>query len=112
MNNNGYITFHTASSSFTPIQLPTSVPSIAPFWADVDTRCAGSVFYRQTTASADITKANSDIHNGGFNYSTTSLVVVATWDHVGYHNCHADKVSNLNTGVVYTFYPQECIITT
>ena len=100
MNNNGYITFHTASSLFTPVQLPTSMPSIAPFWADVDTRCAGNVFYRQTTSSADVAKANSDVHRGGFNFSA-SLLAVVTWDRVGYHDCHADKVGNLSAGPLY-----------
>ena len=97
MNNNGYITFHAASSLFTPVQLPTSVPSEAPFWADVDTRCAGNVFYRQTTTSAHVDKANSDIHRGGFNFSA-SLLAVVPWDRVGSHDCHADKVGNLSAG--------------
>lgn len=43
MNNNGNITFDSPLSAFTPFDLTsTATPIIAPFFADVDTRGAGS----------------------------------------------------------------------
>jgi len=52
VNNNGNVTFNSALSEFTPFPLlTTNVPMIAPFFADVDTRAAGSdvVRYGQAT---------------------------------------------------------------
>ena len=67
VNNNGNITFNGPVSTYTPNPFPiANQPMIAPFWGDVDTRCAtcGAVY----VASPD---ANT---------------VVVTWDHVGYYN--------------------------
>ena len=68
-------------------------PMIAPFWADVDTRGAGYVWYRATNDTALLSKAMIDIRPilSGSNFSPLWLFI-ATWDHVGYHSNHADKV--------------------
>ena len=52
VNNNGNVTFNAPLSTFTPFGLLTStVPIIAPFFADVDTRGAGSDVVRYGTGS-------------------------------------------------------------
>jgi len=52
VNNNGNVTFNSPLGTYTPFPLlTTNVPMIAPFFADVDTRAAGSnlVHYGQAT---------------------------------------------------------------
>ena len=74
INNNGNITFNGPVGTYTPSPFPISgQPMIAPFWADVDTRCGscGSVY----VASPD------------------SNTVLVTWDQVGYYSNHSDKTN-------------------
>ena len=76
LNNNGNISFGNGFSEFTPSPLNTTTvaPSIAPYWADVDTRPS----------------------NGGnvyFNASVTNQIIV-TWDNVGYYNQRTDKLAS------------------
>lgn len=73
INNNGNITFQNGLSDFTPEGPQGAVePVIAPFFADVDTRGAGSGVVHLNTA--------------------TPGEVIVTWDHVGYYNSHDDKL--------------------
>ena len=95
VNNNGDLTFNAAYSTYTPLPFPIQGnPMIAPFFADVDTRGTGKVWYRSTTNSALLAKAVNDIPSiiAGPNF-TPLWLFIATWDHVGYFNNHADKVS-------------------
>jgi hypothetical protein len=73
LNNNGNITFGAGLAAYTP-QGPQGAtqPVIAPFFADVDTRGAGS----------------------GLVYYNTSIPneTIITWDHVGYFGAHDDKL--------------------
>ncbi|XP_074786476.1 sushi, nidogen and EGF-like domain-containing protein 1 [Athene noctua] len=50
VNNNGVISFRMGVPEFTPEPFPLSGhrPFVAPYWADVDVRLGGEVFYRQT----------------------------------------------------------------
>lgn len=72
INNNGNLTFNESLSAFTASGFPIDIPMIAPFWADVDTRGAGSesVYYLVTP---------------------TSLIV--TWPGVGYFNAQDDLLN-------------------
>ena len=92
MNINGAVSFNQPFTEFSPMPFPRgySVPIIAPFWADVDTRCGdGNVFYRQTTSNSIRDKAASDIGNLPSLSSAfyPSLVLIVTWDEVGYYSC-------------------------
>ena len=73
LNNNGNVTFGAGLSDYTP-EGPqgATVPVIAPFFADVDTRGAlsGVVYY------------DTSIPNE----------TIITWDHVGYFGAHDDKL--------------------
>lgn len=80
VNNNGNVTFNGPLSTFTPFGLlATRTPIIAPFFADVDTRAAGS----------------SPVQYG---YGTTVFqghaAVCVNWVNVGYFNVHADKLNS------------------
>lgn len=78
VNNNGNVTFASALSTFTPFGLTTSsIPIIAPFFGDVDTRGGGSglVQYGQDTID-------------GRN------VFGVNWIRVGYFGSHTDKLNS------------------
>src|SRR5436305_6027708 len=79
VNNNGNVTFTQALSQFTPNGLATGVgqPIIAPFFADVDTRGAGS----------GLTTWGNATYNG-------FSAFVVNWPNVGYFNGHTDKLAN------------------
>uniref|UniRef100_A0AAY4D7M0 NIDO domain-containing protein n=1 Tax=Denticeps clupeoides TaxID=299321 RepID=A0AAY4D7M0_9TELE len=88
VNNNGHLTFNTASGAFRPDWFPSSPVRdiIAPFWTDIDTRQNGNVYYQQYT-SGDVLQAatlniNQYFPNVTFN---ASWVLVATWDRVAYY---------------------------
>lgn len=74
-NNNGNITFNGPVGQYTPSPFPISTqPMIAPFWADVDTRC--------TTCGA--------VYVGAPNTGT----VAVTWNNVGYFSGHSNLTNN------------------
>jgi Nidogen-like len=75
VNNNGNLTFQSALSTYTPEPFGTQnrQPIIAPFWSDVDTRCAlcGEVYVATPNANT----------------------VVATWNRVGFYPSNASKLN-------------------
>lgn len=79
INNNGNVTFSGPLGDFVPDGFPTGFgnPMIAPFWADVDTRGAGSaqVFF------------NSGVSERGNRF------VQVDWPGVGYYSAHTDKLN-------------------
>jgi hypothetical protein len=75
VNNNGNISFNGPVSTFTPSPFPVSrQPLIAPYWGDVDTRCAscGSVYIGSPNAST----------------------VVVTWNNVGFYENNSSRTNN------------------
>ncbi len=78
VNNNGNVTFANPLSTFTPFGLTTStIAIIAPFFADVDTRGAGSGLVQYGTDTI-----------GGKN------VFGVNWINVGYFGSHVDKLNS------------------
>lgn len=78
INNNGNLTFRNPLGSYTPQAFPISnQPLIAPYWADVDTRCAscGEVY---------VASPNSD-------------TLVVTWNNVGYFSSSSNKTNTFQT---------------
>ncbi|MBD1389778.1 nidogen [Neiella sp. HB171785] len=76
VNNNGNITFNGGVSTWTPQPFPVaSQPMIAPYWADVDTRCdtCGGVYVAGDQAQG---------------------IVTVTWDKVGYYDQHSDLTNS------------------
>ena len=87
LNNNGSVTFNTATSSFTPTAITgsTSNPVIAAYWADIDTR-GGAV-----TPSAGGTSTGSNLL--WYDLDATNHTFTATWDDVGYYNSQTNKLN-------------------
>lgn len=74
VNNNGNITFNAPVGTYTPDPFPiASQPMIAPYWADVDTRCQGC-------GAVYVASPNAD-------------TVVVTWDRVGYYSANNNKTN-------------------
>jgi hypothetical protein len=78
VNNNGNITFSGPLVAYTPTGIRTSsTPIIAPFWADVDTRSAGSSLVRYDSGTLNGAK-----------------VFGVNWIGVGYYNSQSDKLNS------------------
>ena len=84
VNNNGNLTFSAAQSAYSPYGLGSSYQSIiAPFFADVDTRGAGSGLVTYGTGTYDG-------HNA----------FAATYPNVGYYSFGTDKLDNFQVLLV------------
>ncbi|MDD5407248.1 MAG: PKD domain-containing protein [Candidatus Cloacimonas acidaminovorans] len=71
INNNGNVSFGNPYSTYTSYGFPVNgFPMLAPFWADVDTRSGGQVFYKME-----------------------SNRVTVIWNAVGYFSNHTDRVN-------------------
>ncbi|MDY0218577.1 MAG: PKD domain-containing protein [Candidatus Cloacimonas acidaminovorans] len=71
INNNGNVSFGNPYSTYTSYEFPVNeFPMLAPFWADVDTRSGGQVFYKME-----------------------SNRVTVIWNAVGYFSNHTDKLN-------------------
>ena len=68
---------------------------IAPYWADVDTRGTGDIYYRQTTDPSLLARAISEIRAAFpiLQNVTITNMFIATWDSVGYYYRNTNKVS-------------------
>jgi hypothetical protein len=77
VNNNGNISFERCYSAFTAEGFPSDeFIMVAPFWADVDTRCldCGLAYYKTATLNQ-------------------SAVFIAHWERVGYYSQRSDKLN-------------------
>lgn len=110
VNTNGILSFNAPSRHFSrtpfPLASQTALHSdtyniIAPFWGDVDTTNneSGRIWYRQTTDRRQLSQASRDVLQHFRLYPDVDLrnfnplvMVVVTWDHVGYFQRQSDKV--------------------
>ncbi|NXU56730.1 SNED1 protein, partial [Turnix velox] len=83
VNNNGIISFLKEVSQFTPVAFPISKDRrvVAAFWADVDNRQAGDVYYRESTEQHILERASNDIvqYFPEFPDFSAQWVFIATW---------------------------------
>ena len=99
INTNGIISFTAAVPTFTPELFP--IPRsfmIAPFWADVDTRGTGEVYFKQTTNNTVLRFAKNILQSAthqtaGLSRFMPKWLLIATWYQVGYYNNHSTLVS-------------------
>ena len=105
VNDNGVISFDRVFNARTPLSLPLSGTQkiIAPYWADVDTRNIGQIFYRQSTDPILLTRASREIQ-GAFPSSQNIMIknlFIATWVDVDYYNNHHyHKVCNFGSSIL------------
>ncbi|NXQ31501.1 SNED1 protein, partial [Alaudala cheleensis] len=83
VNNNGIISFLKEVSQFTPVAFPISKDRrvVAAFWADVDNRRAGEIYYRESTEKPILDRASRDIaqYFPEFPGFSAQWVFIATW---------------------------------
>jgi hypothetical protein len=86
LNNNGGISFVQPISQFTPSCTPQrqDFRMITPFWADVDTRNEGVVYFRQATDKSTLDQASEEIRTAfpAFQKLQLAWAFVATWKDV------------------------------
>lgn len=96
VSTNGLVSFQAPFSSFHTSSFPTtSVPVIAPLWADFDFRETGNVFYRVTTDEATLDRvrtmiANSNPNLGGF---SPTLCAIVTWSEATLFSRRLSRIS-------------------
>ena len=98
INDNGIISIDNRYNSHTPQLLPVRDNAqriIAPYWADVDTRGSGNIYYRQTTDPDLLARATTEIRANFPNAQKITIrnLLIATWDEVGYYYYGHDKVT-------------------
>ncbi|XP_016089591.1 sushi, nidogen and EGF-like domain-containing protein 1 [Sinocyclocheilus grahami] len=99
VNNNGLVSFLREVSQFTPVAFPIAGDRrvVAPFWADVDNRRAGKVFYRESKDPAILRRATADINRyfPEFPMFVTTWVLIATWHQVTFFG--GSSITPVNT---------------
>jgi hypothetical protein len=76
INTNGNLTFTGPYNEYNAAGFPFSLPMVAPFWADVDTR---------------------NVNSGAIYYKLSATNLIVTWDNVGYFSNQVDKVNTFQT---------------
>ena len=84
INNNGNLSFGAALSAYVPSGFPIDVPMVAPFWADVDTRTCGQVFYRLLPTRLEVYYYEVGYFSNGCNLRNTFQVTITSNTDVQY----------------------------
>ncbi|XP_070298174.1 sushi, nidogen and EGF-like domain-containing protein 1, partial [Salvelinus sp. IW2-2015] len=83
VNNNGLVSFIREVSQFTPVAFPIAGDRrvVAAFWADVDNRRAGQVFYRESRDPSVLLRATADVrrHFSEFPEFSATWILISTW---------------------------------
>uniref|UniRef100_A0A914DWE2 Sushi domain-containing protein 2 n=1 Tax=Acrobeloides nanus TaxID=290746 RepID=A0A914DWE2_9BILA len=60
---------------------------IGPYWADIDTRTTGNIYYRESLVQSDLQKANQEVTNAFPNSKNIQLkwTYIVTWYNVTYY---------------------------
>lgn len=102
MNNNGIISFLKEVSQFTPVAFPIAKDRcvVAAFWADVDNRRAGDVYYREATDPATLRRATADIRRyfPELPDFSATWVFIATWYRVTFFGGSSSSPVSVCTG--------------
>ena len=79
---------------WTPRDLPINNPIIAVYWADSDPRPpnGGNIWYGINSTEALLQQALGAIQCAYPSVSSIDFLLIATWDHIGYHRLGFDKV--------------------
>ena len=87
---NGGISFKNEITTFTPKDFPLAArtPLIAPYWADVNTKNGGKIWYRQSTSQRDLDTATAQIRafqSPKYADFRATWAFIATWDNVAFY---------------------------
>lgn len=89
INENGLVSFNASFAEYQPRPLPIPIsfgvpPFVAPYWADFDLNCKGSLFYRFETSGSGLDYANNVItthYKIGQSFAG-KMALIATWENV------------------------------
>ncbi|EPY83350.1 sushi, nidogen and EGF-like domains 1 [Camelus ferus] len=106
VNNNGVISFLKEVSQFTPAAFPIAKDRcvVAAFWADVDNRRAGDVYYREATDAATLRRATEDVRTyfPELPDFSATWVFIATWYRVTFFGGSSSSPVNTFQTVLIT----------
>ncbi|XP_056132458.1 LOW QUALITY PROTEIN: sushi, nidogen and EGF-like domain-containing protein 1 [Lampris incognitus] len=99
VNNNGLVSFLREVSQFTPVAFPIAGDRrvVAPFWADVDNRRAGQVFYRESMNPFILKRATDDVRTyfSEFPNFNATWILISTWHQVTFYG--GNSLTPVNT---------------
>ena len=85
VNTNGLVSFDRSITAYVPQPFPLqNVITVAPFWADIDTRNGGKIYYREVSDYVTINRISNEIQrafSAFYNFRVT-WAFIATWDEV------------------------------
>ncbi|KAM8874516.1 sushi, nidogen and EGF-like domain-containing protein 1 isoform 2-T2 [Spinachia spinachia] len=106
VNNNGLVSFLREVSQFTPVAFPIAGDRrvVAPFWADVDNRRAGRVFYRESREPSILSRASGDVNMyfSEFPKFNATWVLISTWHQVTFFGGNSLTAVNTFQAVLIT----------
>ena len=100
INTNGVVSFIESVPQFSPDPFPIRDRYlISPYWADVDIRGIGDIYFKETNDSSLLAEANDVIQSAttqsrGLSRFKPRWMLIATWYNVGYFSTHTDMVRN------------------
>ena len=100
INSNGIISFAVSYNKLYPEPfLINGKYFIAPYWADVDTRGTGDIYFKTTTDDCLLSLAREIIQRGTCQVTEVSRfkpkwLLIVTWYQVGYYKQNTDLVCN------------------
>ena len=111
VHNNGIVSLNDAPVYFLNDPFPLeNYTFIAPFYGDVDTRAAGTVWFSDPVSRNGTMRERAKAHitNAFTEYKdfSPSYLIVATWDHVGYYREHKDMVGFFHNSALASKHPQ------
>lgn len=107
MNSNGLVSFNNEMPTFYNVPFPLDYPALAAFYANVDLRGSGQVYYREARDARTAAMATALVGRfyprlgGRF---AAAAVFVATWHEVGYYKKNADKTNTFQVGVGFASF--------
>nr|XP_043900380.1 sushi, nidogen and EGF-like domain-containing protein 1 isoform X1 [Solea senegalensis] len=106
VNNNGLVSFLREVSQFTPVAFPIAGDRrvVAPFWADVDNRRAGRVFYRESQEPSMLSRASADVKTyfPDFPSFNATWALISTWHQVTFFGGNSNTPVNTFQVVLIT----------
>lgn len=96
------MSFNNEMPTFFNVPFPLDYPALAAFYANVDLRGSGQVYYREDRDQRTLAHANGLVsrfyprYQGRF---TATSVFVATWHRVGYYKKNADRTNTFQVAV-------------
>ncbi|XP_072938855.1 nidogen [Epargyreus clarus] len=102
VNNHGVLSFRSDIPSFMNTEFPLPYPSIAAFYSNIDTTQGGTVWYRETSESHIIAKAEESVQNNFHDYYDfkPTSVFIATWVDVTYTESRQERKNSFQIAVI------------